>query len=161
MSKVTNYEYFKDELINLFSDYNSQQSGIAVVDGRPVSCIGADCSECELSGCAPHDCLSKRKAWLNAEHIEKPKLTKKERQFCELVETGWIARDKDGKSYYATQKPYKSESSLYNPGEWVVPGGHNYTKLRDICGYKTFSFITWDDKEPWSVEELLKLEVED
>ena len=89
---MTNYEYFKDELIDLFSNYNSQQSGIAVVDGRPVSCIGTDCGECELMGLNHHDCLPKRKVWLNAEHIEKPKLTKKERMFCELVETGWIVR---------------------------------------------------------------------
>ena len=153
--KVTNFEYFKDEIIDILSVPHHTASSLAVVDGGPKRCSEVDCTKCDLNYSIDGEtnCTKKRKAWLNAEHIEKPKLTKKERMFCELVETGWIARDKDDKLYHHKSKPIKGTY------DWF--GG-----AFDICISNTtisdckISFITWDDEEPWSVEELLKLEVE-
>ena len=156
---MTNYEYYKEELIELFSQRTAEASGIAVVDGAPTACKRTYCGMCDLyelpeSSCNDN-CMSARKAWLNAEHIEKPKLTKKERMFCELVETGWISRDKYGALHYRTgdNKPNKKND-------------HWLGMVNCFCNYLSnwpidldFFFITWNDKEPWSVEELLKLEV--
>ena len=155
MSKVTNFEFYKDEIINMISVPNCAASSLAVVNGEPKRCGNTNCLTCEFTdghGRAFEGCTFKRKAWLYAEHIEKPKLTKKERQFCELVETGWIARGCDGCLFHFVKKGEKLESA--------------WKGCSDICIDKRFpgcefSFITWDDEEPWSVEELLKLEVEE
>lgn len=149
MSKVTNYEYFKDEIIEMVVNGKS----LAVVYGKPARCCETPCGSCGAHDACGETCVENLKAWLNAEHIEKPKLTKKERQFCELVETGWICRDKDETVWWLGDTPNKTS------GSWCCckQNHANLTHIADI----NFSFITWDDKEPWSVEELLKLEVED
>ena len=154
MSKVTNYEYFKDEIIDLIG----RGDRLAVVHGKPKNCSHVRCAYCDLCPGNGNSCKTYRKKWLEAEHIEKPKLTKKERQFCELVETGWIARDESGVLYYSINKPVKVKVG----GRWLE--GMKYIDIYDIFASvlnHSFSFITWDDAEPWSVEELLKLEVEE
>lgn len=155
MSKVTNYEYFKDEIIELVTDGDN----IALRDGRPVRCGNMrGCDICGFSSVSGN-CCGPRKAWLNAEHIEKPKLTKKERQFCELVETGWIARDCCGHLNYRPydNKPHKDLCGLNWKGDLLTG---TVLHCINVTLPINFSFITWDDKEPWSVEELLKLEYE-
>ena len=100
------------------------------------------------------DCDVAMIKWLYSEHKVQPKLTKKERQFCELVETGYISRDKDGALFWFDSKPIKGMYIWSNAGKsW---------SLSNFINKKfNFHFITWDDKEPWSVEDLLKLEVEE
>lgn len=154
---MTNYEYFKDEIIDMVMCGGH----LAVVDEKPASCDCTPCGKCYANvRKSSESCQSKLKSWLNAEHIEKPKLTKKERQFCELVETGWICRDGCGHLNYRpyANKPHKDLCVLSWKGN-VITG----TVLHCINATLPidFSFITWDDKEPWSVEELLKLEVEE
>lgn len=150
---MTNYEYFKDEIIDIIA---CREITIALRDGRPVPCCQVRCYDCEFcENDSFGGCNSARKAWLNAEHIEKPKLTKKERQFCELVETGWITRDKGVEDLMLHKdKPVKG-SFQWNSNRHL----YHSDKVLDIFGFN-FSFITWDDKEPWSVEDLLKLEYE-
>jgi hypothetical protein len=154
---MTNYEYFKDEIIERVSELRNYMESFAVVDGKPVNCMGTSCGVCELNKSPIGACKEKRKAWLNSEHIEKPKLTKKERQFCELVETGWIARDRDGKIHFRTYEPFSKGFNCWSgqPGK-----DGQFFNLNKTCPDLNFSFITWDDKVPWSVEDLLKLEVE-
>ena len=59
----TNYEYFKDEII--------ENSGFcfALVDGKPCQCSGVSCNNCGFS--TGHGCNEKLKEWLNQPH-EKP-----------------------------------------------------------------------------------------
>ena len=96
------------------------------------------------------DCREKLKKWMNSEYIEKPKLTQKERQFCELVRTtSWITRNKSGYLYLHNIKPIKSSSV------WLT----NESIIIDMYFNLDFDFIKWEDEEPWLVENLLKLEV--
>ena len=148
---MTNFEYYKEEILEIINKGNS----LGVCKGKPVSCSSIECRKCisyGLPGCSKgvYD-------WLYTEHKEQPKLTKKERQFCELVETGWICRDAISNLWLFEKRPEKK----YYPS-WTVPNDKDNSY--GICITKfpgNFSFITWDDAEPWSVEDLLKLEVED
>lgn len=147
---MTNFEYYKDEILKVVN-YTGSRFAINHDTGEIISCVGCSCDSCEFGYKKSLRCGREKMCWLYAEHIEKPKLTKKERQFCELFETGWIARDRDGELYHCKCKPYK------NDGEWINGSFDiNIHNFPDV----PFSFITWDDKEPWSVEELLKLEYE-
>ena len=141
---MTNFEFWKDTLAEIVKTGDD----IAIVKGKPRQCTGINCNECERNNmCVEADLIK----WLLSEHIEKPKLTKKERMFCELVETGWIARDADRRIWIFLKKPPKSDFG------WSEIGHSMSHIFKDV---NPFSFIKREDEEPWSVEDLLKLEVE-
>ena len=144
---MTNFEYYKDTILELVQD------GMAFMinkNGKIDSCEKyGDCEEC-IFDC--HSCDVDIIEWLYEEHIEKPKLTKKERQFCELIETGYICRDSIGELWWFQFKPNKKPSKCWDDG-----GLMNYMSALPC----KFLFIQWEDEEPWSIEELLKLEVEE
>lgn len=143
---MTNFEYYKDTIIEI----TNKRSMVAVVHNEPVLCKEIEsCTECQLNN---GDCHLNLIEWFCEEHKEQPKLTKKERQFCELVETGWIARDVDDRLYHHKHLPHKSKNL------WCH---ENYPRYNMNYYFLKFPFITWEDEEPWSIEDLLKLEVEE
>ena len=90
--------------------------------------------------------------WLVEECKEpKLKLTEKEMHLCKAFDSGYIARDKNGSLYLYTNKPEKNVN-IWCDGEDVV----TY-----LLPNSWFSFIKWEDEEPYSVKEMLTWEVED
>ncbi|MGF6375042.1 hypothetical protein M2140_000076 [Clostridiales Family XIII bacterium PM5-7] len=81
-------------------------------------------------------------------------LTMKEWAFCVFMETGWLVREKDGNVLYGYTKPEKHDKIWINSDNSLQLVNPRNTRNRNV-----FQFIKWED-EPWSVEELLKLEVE-
>ena len=158
---MTNYEYFKDEIIEIVTRRCSQAQTLAVVNGEPAMCGKTKCSDCDLKYTVKSSlqigCVDARKAWLNTERTEKPKLTKKERMFCELVETGWIIRDVQGTIWCSKNVPEHRIDCEGFEG-WYPSAG-----ILIDCRYPDceFKFVRHDDKDVWSIEELLKLEVEE
>lgn len=145
---MTNFEFWKDTLAEIV-ETGGAGANVAIVNDKPVRCSEIhDCKKCDRCGKCNEATLIK---WLMEKHIEKPKLTKKERMFCELVETGWIARDKDNKIWLHFNNPTKRADEWYGVG---------YSMYHVFKGVTPFSFIKWEDEEPWAVEDLLKLEVE-
>lgn len=145
---ATNFEFYKDQILEI-----AKIGSLAVCNDKPVSCGEIQCTCCLFKrdeyGCAQGRELFE---WLYAEHIEAPKLTKRGRAFCEAVQTGWIARDECGGLYFYEEAPTKhgilwsSNSGIYELPETI---------------WELFSFAKWEDEKPWSVEDLLKLEVEE
>lgn len=88
-------------------------------------------------------------------HVERPKLTKRERLYCELVEEGWLARDSDSCLWlYINKIPKKFSSS------WDADTTNADVLELNVPNFSNaFSFIKWEDEQPWSIEDLLKLEV--
>lgn len=141
---ATNFEHYKDEILEIVE----QGHIVAKEKGNLCKCCG-QCTKCDFSG----GCTKNTTLWLYSEYKPQYKLTKKERLFCELVETGWIARDKDGRCrWYFEKKLFKTNEYWHNNSIYQV----EMHKLP--C---EFPFIKWQDAEPWSVEDLLKLEVEE
>lgn len=146
---ATNFEFYKDQILEI-----AKRGSLAVCNDKPVSCGEIQCTGCLFKrdeyGCAQGRELFE---WLYAEHIEQPKLTKRERAFCEAVQTGWIARDKNGSLFWYGTMPGTKGNMI-----WVCC---------DPCSYQMFNmgslfkFIVWEDEKPWAVEDLLKLEVEE
>ena len=91
------------------------------------------------------DCEYRNLVW---ERKEKPKLTPQERTLLEALEDKWkyIARDKEGDLYIYGTAPQKN--SLFRWGYSVVNAG--FTPFNHL-----FTFITWEDTEPYSIKELL------
>ena len=86
---------------------------------------------------------------------EKPKLTRKERDFLEMLE--------DNQTYIAREdnpwglRLFGFEPTQYD-SEWLFIDGEN--EDGGIClKYELFPFITWESGKAWSKKELLGLEV--
>ena len=90
--------------------------------------------------------------YLAEEHVEQPKVTRRERAFLELVGSGWIARDAEGELYYYLQEPQKGGAT------WCGVTTKAHTRIDTALGMD-FDFIKWDEDEPRKVEDLLQLEV--
>ncbi len=134
---------------------------ISLKNNEPISCDELECGKCDLcrQGCCHHtaerEYASYMRSWATTEYVEKPKLTKKERQFCELVETGWIVRDRANNLWWYEDKPTKRDVV------WgcITGDAIGQSALRNLGIH--FDFVKWEGSEPWSVEDLLKLEVEE
>ena len=139
---MTNFERYKDEILNI------AKIGLVKItkSGEITTCSGK-CNDCILYPEEVKECRNELIEWLYAE--VKPNLTAKERAFCEIVNEGYIARDKDGELYIYANEPPKREEQWCSDVDFI-PLNNEY-----------FSFIIWEDEKPWSIEELLKLEVEE
>lgn len=75
--EVTNFEYYKDEILDNCLD------SLAVVKGRPKLCYKTSCNDCDFK-LVQKGCHNKAKDWLKQPH-EKPvyKLTKFEKELLE------------------------------------------------------------------------------
>ena len=146
MSKMMNFEKYKDEILKIVNTGDN----IAKKDGKITGCKKIPCPLCEFSFERNGEiCSINTIKWLFAEAT--PTLTKRERGFCEMVGEGYIARDEDGILFHSQiNKPHRET------GIWGLGSG-NYVVLRN----SDFKFIAWDDEEPWAVEDLLKMEVEE
>lgn len=142
---MTNFEKYKDEILGI-----SRTQAIAINKRRnaPEKCSYSVCSECLLhegTYCNQRAIFQ----WLYSEYQEPaPKLTKAERGFCEILQKGYIARDENGSLFVYDALPIRSERT------W---SGFNWRQL-DCSSYP---FITWESGRAWSIEDLLKLEVEE
>ena len=140
---ATNFEFYKDEILKVSRD----NMIIALTkNGEIQGCNQTDCCNCAFG---EWDCRLRRFEWLYEEHIEAPKLTKRERAFCEAVQKGWIARDECGDIFWCKGEP-KKRNGIWSNGDDVCI---------DFTDLHLFLFIKWEDKKPWAVEDLLKLEV--
>ena len=80
------------------------------------------------------------------ERKEKPQLTEDEKVILRNVPKyyKWIARDKNGCLYVYASKPKKGIIMWESDGFPMIPFEH------------LFQFIKWEDKESYSIEDLLK-----
>jgi hypothetical protein len=154
---MTNFEYYKEQILETV---NKHRTNFAVVDGKPISCAVTPCPDCQIKGGI---CAVERIKWLYEEHIEQPKLTKKERTFLEICKPEcYIARDKWGDIYLFEVKPAynRSVNTWSSSRSYINLTYYNNIMFNMNNSDEIFHFIKWED-EPWSVEELLKLEVEE
>ena len=146
---ATNFEFYKDKILNEFiKEYQMHcfARAMEIVTGVEFH-IGCECGKCS-------SCEKIVFNWLYTEHIEQPKLTKRERAFCEAVQTGWIARDKNGDLTWFGINPdgYEKRSEIWGFGM----ARSVFSKIHEA--WCEFAFIKWEDEQPWAVEDLLKLE---
>lgn len=140
---MLNAEYYKEKI---------KKEGLAFgfVNGEIVPCSKTDCNECDFYRDIVTSCSLKTVKWLISEYKEPVTLTAREKHFVEFAEDGWLARDKNGELYFYKDKPHKMRSDWWDNAS---------CRLKSFGDF--FPFIKWKDEEPWSVEELRKLEVQD
>ena len=156
---MKNFEFYKDEILNVMKSESNAVFNLTVNKGKISCCSTTSCGDCKFYP-PGEQCNVRVLEYLFEEHIERPKLTKKERLFCELMETGWIVRDSDERLFYYRVCPKKflkcwGETLSVNDLHFNISANNN------LDTYVAFSFIKWNDEEPWSIEALLQLEVEE
>lgn len=99
------------------------------------------------------DCIPCKAIWLQAEHKEPITLSEAERIILENIDKkyfNYIARNKNGSLYLYFSKPYKNNDA----GIWKEL---SFMHCEDFYMFKNlFQFITWNDEQPYNIEELLK-----
>lgn len=144
---MKNKEKFAKEIIELA--LNGCDVAVCKSTRKPIDCIDIVCSKCSF---AVGSCTELRKEWAESEYIEKQVISKRDREFFEYLDKQYeyLARDKTGQLYVHRAKPHKDDSFWVNVGRRFC--------LNDRINVD-FPMIKWKDSEPWSIEDLKKLEV--
>lgn len=150
---ATNFEFYKDEIIKRLKKGEFTTCALMEVFALVANEDAKTLCNKKCGGRICAECYSELFEILKQEHIESTKLTKRERAFCDAVQAGWIARDCDMTLCYFERKP------VFKRGSWNAEG--HYVYLQALGLNDDFMFIKDTDAEAWSVEDLLKLEVEE
>lgn len=151
---MKNKEKYVKEIVDIVCNGDS----IAVVrsTGELGPCCETSCRECIFYDRTNPYCRDRIRAWANSEYIERPVISKRDKAFLEYLreEYEFIARDENGKLYVYSSKPYRDKSFKC----WCSCGHSNSPSLH--LNYNIdFPMIKWSDEEPWTIEDLEKLEV--
>ena len=152
---MKNREKFAKEILNIACN-----GGVIAVtkDNKVVCCRDINCEQClfykgdDYGGYCDD---TERIRWVESEYVDKPTITSREKKFLDalLSNCKYIARDKDNLLYVYYGKPIRGNKF------WISDYAC-YDIPKDMYG-DVFSFIKWEDEEPWSIEDLKKLEVKD
>ena len=91
------------------------------------------------------------------EYVEKHTITSREKKFLDVLLPKWnyIARDSNNSLFIYSIKPVRLGK------RWMIKNDYFYRIVEDVYG-DMFNFIKWEnDKEPWLIDDLKKLEVKD
>lgn len=127
-------------------------------DNKVVCCDDINCEQCLFNKTDDYVGYcddEKRMQWSESEYVEKPTITLREKNFLDVLLPEWkyIARDSNNSLCIYPIKPIRFGKC------WMVKNDYNYYYVsRDMYG-SMFDFIKWEDEEPWSIEDLKKLEV--
>ena len=151
--KEKNMEHFRSEIEAIMKGF--EDFGVDIDNGKLMACSKSrSCERCKFSYLNNKNkedpCTKHKIKWLMSEYKPEPVLTAREKHFVEFAQEGYLARDKDGKIYRHEEKPYKGNECWHNDSHKFI----GVNKVKNI-----FPFITWEDEEPWSVEDLRKLKV--
>lgn len=130
----------------------SESFGVDEETREIEECIHIKCTKCKFY--APgKTCEEHRREWAESEYIEKPVISKRDREFLEYLDKKYeyIARNEDASLYAYNTKPSKSYI-LWKPNLC-----EKY--LCFDCFIIDFPMVKWSDSEPWLIEDLKKLEV--
>ena len=149
---MKNREKFAKEILDIACKGN--HFGVTKA-GEIISCPETDCAKCLFND--DIDCNISLEQWSESEYVEKNTITSREKKFLDVLLPKWkyIARDSNNSLFIYPIKPIRFGTC------WMVKNDYNVYKIaKDVYG-NMFNFIRWGDEEPWSIEDLKKLEVRD
>lgn len=152
---MTNFEKYINKIINIRNQDSTEVAVAMDIKTRALKrCSEVGCEHCKFNWRynANRDCRANLVTWLFEEYQEPtPKLTSVERGFCEVVKSGFIARDENEVLCFYKTEPFQNDSS------WSI----GWAKCWIEVDKNLFQFITWESGKVWSIKDLLKLEVEE
>lgn len=152
---MKNREKFAKEILDIAC---KGECFIVDKNGNIDICGNIHCFECmfKINGlCKRNELIYK---WCESEYVEKPKITSREEKFLSLLESKWkyLARGEDKNLYVFDSLPVKEDNS------WCIKDESDCCYISKKLFGDMFGFIKWeDDREPWLIKDLKKLEVKD
>lgn len=155
---MKNREKFAKEILDIACNSGS----IAVTkENKIVYCSNISCESCMFDSCGKHigrsqACFDRLREWAESEYVWKPTITSREKNFLGslLSNFKYIARNTNNALNVYYNKPKRNSMN-----DWVSGDCYCYVSI-NMYG-NMFDFIKWEDEEPWSIEDLKKLEVKD
>lgn len=144
---MLNIEKYKEKILAI----RSEGGDFAISKGGPNlirNCMEFECDNCAFSN--GNLCTSNRLDWLLSEYKETVKLSRLEYgilKFAINKNYEYIARDCDGQLYVFMEKPHKDESF------WKTDGYYSMLEMFSVL----FRFVKFEDEEPTSIREVLKI----
>lgn len=138
---MKNKEKYCDEILEAFVNLDGD-NGTCKFKKRHI--LKPD--ECDDISC--RRCGERTREWLEEEYKEPITLTEDEKVILKNVDKQYtyIARDKSKNLYVYSEKPLKQG------GEWIT----QYGNCCELAFSHLFQFISWEDKEPYLIEDLLR-----
>ena len=153
---MKNKEKYADQIVDTYLDGMT----IAVkADGKPYVCQKTSCNECIFYDRAnPYErlCKDKIRAWAESEYVERPVISKRDKAFLEYLreEFKFVARDENGELFVYETQPRKVGACWNSVG--LISERYLYLNRHFNID---LPMIKWLDEEPWTIEDLKKLEV--
>ena len=144
---MKNKEKYAKEIMDIACGGES----IAVMkkSGRIVPCNNIECNLCLFRY---SDCKKKIIEWAEAEYIEKPVISKRDRAFLEYLgeNAKWMTKENGSEiSVWMTQPNKDKDTNMWTDGLYNCLSTFNID----------FPMVKLSDSEPWLIEDLKKLEV--
>lgn len=152
---MKNREKFAKEILDIACN-----GGVIAVtkDNKVVFCRDMNCEQClfHKEDFYGGHCDDERIRWGESEYVEKPTITSKEKNFLDVLlpSCKYIARDNNNELYIYNEKPIRTDCDWYSNDGILCRISTKF--FGDV-----FDFIKWENENPWSIEDLKKLEVKD
>lgn len=143
---MLNAEKYKNEILeksNVVFDFSMSKDKHTI-----KKCLGV-CDDCFFHEAGDH-CSNIKIKWLLSEYKEPVKVSSLEYELLKFWDVGrykYITRDRDRRLFVYKEKPSKKYDC------WASLYGHH---MLDNDFYNLFKFVKWEDKEPTSIEYVLK-----
>lgn len=145
---MKNKEKYAKEIVEIAC--NGYSIAISKKTGHVAPCEAYRCADCMF---CKYDCHEKTREWAESEYIEKPVISKRDRAFLEYIDKKftYITRNHDGWIHLFAVEPRKDKMT------WT--SGYLSSTLSSLN--IDLPMVKWENKEPWLIEDLKKLEVVD
>lgn len=155
---MINADKYKEELRTLNSNKDFERWGVDKKTNKFCPCCGLACKNCVMHAIEDeHErknyvgCNHARMKWMLSEYVEPIILMELEYKILKFLADNtnnmYISRTKTGNIFLHRGNPKKDKEN----GLWI---GEYPTSL--IPFNKLFKFITWEDEEPYSINDILK-----
>lgn len=156
---MTNFDFYKDQILTIAEN----GSGLALRrNGELTACDNVCCCEDCMFDNNVNACDCNMNKWLYSEHVEKPKINKRTKMLFDAIGTGWVARCSNGSLYIFAVDNKPTRLCSCSCSVWICDQNLKRMRLSESnLPFLTLDFIKWEDNEPWRVEDIRNLEVED
>lgn len=148
---MKNKEKYAKEIVEIACDGND--IAFNKNTGKLESCESLNCHECLFSRYDNKSCGNIVREWAESEYIEKPVISKKDREFLEYID----------KKFKYIVRTFAGDIRLFcvEPRKGYMEWRSNYPTLTSLLDSLNIDFpmVKWDNKEPWVIDDLKKLEV--
>nr|DAR20237.1 MAG TPA: hypothetical protein [Caudoviricetes sp.] len=129
--------------------------GVDKHTGRPVLCRDLHCGKCLLDEMSSCNCHNSRHEWAEAEYVEHPVISKRDRRFLDCIGNAYkyVVRDKDCKLFVC--KDVHTDGHMWFSRGCIAGSDYTY-----ISGFEVqFPMVDVVSPTVWSIEDLKKLDV--